>query len=214
MTRITGSALRVQLMLAAGFLCCVCSPAFGDGVCPHVTVDENGHGSINFHISGNEYCFTATTLPLASVLAPDPGPGGLTSALTYDLSITNFGAGPPLVGGDVLLTNVACGGCVRDVIRFNPDGTVGNPYPVSLLFYSDSSPGRFYTNVVSIPEVNNSAFYTPTKGQPGFDLFVFPLASYNISYHFVGDTPEPGTLGLLGTGLLGLAGAIRHKLKG
>ena len=203
----------VQALLAVGLLCCVCSPALADS-CPLITVDENGNGTLNFNVCG----FGGRAFPTPGALAADPGPGGLPSVLTYNL------LGPPaLVAGDVLLQD-GVGGPTLDVVRFNPAGTGGPTYPPSLLFYSDnlggfdslgdtpSPPGALYANVVSIPEVgpegNNGAFYTPTDGQPGFVL------GFAVSYHLVSDTPEPGTLGLFASGLIGLAGVIRRKLKG
>jgi len=206
----------VQLLLAMALLGCLCSPAFADP-CPTITVDENGNGVLNFTTGGG--CGSGAIVPMPGALAPDPGPGGLPSVLTYNLLVP-----PSLVAGDVLLTDADFGGLRLDVIRFNPAGTAAG-YPASLLFYSDnvdgfdslgdtpSPPGVLYTNVVSIPELGveggvQNALYTPGPTDPGF------VPGFAVSYNFVSDTPEPGTLGLLGTGLISLVGVVRRKLKG
>src|SRR5438034_6863170 len=86
------------------------SNAFADNII--ITVDENGHGRL---VNPNIGTFT-----LPASMLPDAGPGGQSSALTYNL------LGPPgLVIGDVILTE---GLGMGDVLRFNPNGT--------LVFYS------------------------------------------------------------------------------
>jgi hypothetical protein len=162
-----------------------------------ITVDENGNGTIG-----------------GGSLRPDPGPGGLPSVLTYNLP---FAA----TQGDVALSSTTEPGFVGlpvvfDYIRFNGNGTLD--------FYSDnvpiadslgdtpSPPLAFYPNLVTIsevgPEGNNSATYTPTAGQPGFD----PSGP---TYHFISDgvaaVPEPASIAILGAGLLGVAFFSRRR---
>src|ERR1700736_5643879 len=82
------------------------------------TVDEAGNGNLVNPTNGN--------FRLPSSLSPDPGPGGLSSALTYSL------LGPPgLVVGDVLLLEPDSNGVLSDLLRFNSDNSG------TLVFYSD-----------------------------------------------------------------------------
>jgi PEP-CTERM motif len=181
---------------------------------PIIYIDEFGTGILDFG---------GAPVPTTGVLKSDPGPGGLSSVLTYDL------LGPPsLVAGDVLMFDVA-EGSIRDVIRFNPAGTGSASYPASVLFYSDNldgfdapadtpaPPGALYPNVLTInevalgplpfvvipaPEGVKGALYTPLAGQPGF------VSGFATSYVFISDgqlqlqrpVPEPATLTLLGVG--------------
>ncbi len=158
-------------------------------------------------------------LPGFGTLANDPGPGGLPNILTFALSY-------PATQGDVLIQDFTgeCGGCVLDVIRFNGNYT--------LLFYSDNvdgydspadtpgPPQQFYANQTYAGEIGtelfNYAIYHPGSGMPGFDN----TGTFDLTYVFVSDgtvaqyeaVPEPGSLMLLGSGLIGVAGAIRRKL--
>jgi hypothetical protein len=171
---------------------------------PLITVDENGHGTIDF-------CGPGCPTPLPGVLAPDPGPGGLASTLTYNL------LGPPsLTDGDLLIFDPD--GTFSDVVRFNDYGTGNDPtYQASLVFYSNpldgfdsladtpSPPSAFYSNSLDLTEVNGQVFYHPTAGQPGF------VPGFNVAYEIISDAvvPEPAAWALMTLGLGGIGGAVR-----
>jgi hypothetical protein len=161
---------------------------------PLITFDENGNGTALF--------LGGPLLPFPGVLAADPGPGGLLSALTYNLQ------GPPsLIAGDLIILEPGAG--VSDIIRFNPAGTGGVPaYPASVVFYSDildggvdladtGFPTSLYTNVVTVteagPEGSNGFLYTPNSDQPGF------VPGFTVSYNIMSDSgvPEPASAALM-----------------
>ena len=170
-----------------------------------ITVDESGNGTLtnSSGFSGN----------LPSLMSPDPGPGGLASALTYGL------LNPPgLVAGDLLLLEPGGNGALSEVIRFNPQQGGG-----SLVFYSDNSDGvdaladtgfptAQYANILVLSEVgtegNNGFSYTPTAGQPGFVAGAGGL----VTYELISDAPpasavpEPSSVAMLALGGIGLAG--------
>jgi hypothetical protein len=172
-----------------------------------ISVDENGNGQL-----ANSSGFNSP-LPFAS--QTDPGPGGLNNALTYGL------LNPPgLTAGDVFLTNAACGGCITDVIRFNPDEGIASSTG-ALVFYSNDSgsladigfPTANYTNTLSISEGPTGAIYTPVTGEPGFVAGSAGPVTYDLT-SLAADVPEPSTWAMM---ILGFAGvgfmAYRRKSK-
>lgn len=174
---------------------------------PLITIDEKGVGTIQFP--------GTPAGPLPGLMLPDPGPGGLTAALTY-----NLGGPPSLLAGDLILTE---NGVISDVIRFNP-AILATGYPASVVFYSDRGtepsppladtgfPAAFYTLVLTLPEVGpeagpNGITYTPTPNDPGY------VNGFNVTYVIISDpVPEPGTLALGAVGAaFGLALAWRRR---
>ncbi|HWW84232.1 MAG TPA: PEP-CTERM sorting domain-containing protein [Vicinamibacterales bacterium] len=205
----------LRWLIAAAFLT-IASNAQAAPVPFSVTtsVDENGHGTL----TNTDGAFS--TLPAG--LENDPGPGGLANVLTYGLL-----SPPGLTAGDVFLQD-GVGGKILDVVRFNPTescfGTTG-----CLVFYSDNLDGfdsladttgppiGSYANTVTILEIgtetNNGATYTPVAGQPGFVADAGGPVTYNLRSDgpLTTPVPEPTTLALLGSALIGIAGPIARR---
>jgi len=200
-------------LAVAAFSLTAGNQVFAQGNNPIITLDEAGHGTLVF--PGGP----PTILPFA--MQPDPGPGGLTSTLTYNL------LGPPaLVAGDLIVLDPGTF-TLSDIIRFNPSGTGGvASYPASVVFYSALAgsgetpqladtgfPTALYTNNLTIFETigpsGDHFTYTPTAGQPGF------VAGFGVTYNFtssVAAVPEPGPLALSATaGLVGVGASLVRR---
>lgn len=158
-----------------------------------ITLHENGQGIIE-----NTAGFHAV---VAGMILPDPGPGGLSAALTFDL------LGPPgLVGGDVFLLDSNTG--TSDIIRFNLAGTGDPNYLASAVFYSlinDSGenqladtgfPTANYSSTITLPENQHGpTTYTPALGQPGY----VADASGSVGYVFFSSEPDRNAVPETGT---------------
>ncbi len=117
-------------------------------------------------------------------------------------------------GGTFTITSNGTGGLPDGVIfrgtfsgdtTWTPEGTIGASGTINYILYGAIS-GTWYNGVkVS----GGTAQLTISTGPNGFQGSV-SLASGNTD---ITVTPEPGTLALLGTGLVGLAGVVRKKFK-
>ena len=122
--------------------------------------------------------------------------------------------------GDVLLLETVVGNTNQlpsDLLRF----VNGNLYFFSDFEPNDPNPGPADVGLPPLtinpvflletgPEGNNGALYTPLPGQPGFD----PSGNFpGLTYNFISDVPEPGSLSLLlvGAGVWGVRLLRREK---
>ena len=172
---------------------------------PTFTFPENGQGKLELP--------NGAVIPFTGVLAPDPGPGGLSSALTF----TTHPQEQNFVVGDVLLLDG--NGKVSDVLRFNPDPGPGPGLTSPILFYSNDVlgglladtglPTAFYANSLTIAENHSGlTIYTPIAGQPGFEPAAGALP---VTYQIL-STPDAGwTVSLFSVALCGLV-FLRRKL--
>ena len=173
-----------------------------------LTVDEQGDGVVDYGF-GN--------VAFRGVLAPDPGPGGLQSALTFGFVGLSFPHEPPLEAGDVLIRNASTD-ALLDILRFNPAGTGGmTGYIPSMVLYSIDPqgteladtpvpPSSFYDNTLTLLESGTrgpiTLTYEPEPGQPGF------VPGFTVTYGLVPQVPqvpEPTGIAIFGVALAALA---------
>jgi hypothetical protein len=182
-------------------------------------------GSVDFGNEGGTLTGSSAGLSLNSTLIAVDGWGSLGRIVGSDLGSVTFSTGSLTSGSLQMGGTFAAGGS----FTINSTGTGG--LPGGVLFT-----GSFNGPVVwSLTTQNGVHLYTltgfvtgtyanGTSGSGFVNLTVLAGKGYfngsmSLTDRGSGDTiigtvPEPGTLGLLGTGLIGLAGLLHRKIKG
>ncbi len=181
---------RVLTLVAAGVMLAVAQLAHAAFI---FNFDENGNGSISI----NGGAFT----PLPGVLADDPSQAGVQLVLTYFLPA----AATPVGNGTVQVLEPTGG--LTDAIRFtDANGALTGGTADRMIFYSDNAEGVDALADTGFPaNLTSGAQGGPVTevGTEGHNTFQFVASGPNI-YNGVSDAPEPGTLFLLGMGLISL----------
>ena len=164
---------------------------------------------------------------------------GLTLTGSEVIQTVGLGTGAPGNDGTLSFATGSYVGTVGNVSTFNSGGSftiVGNGnngVPTGTIFVgSFTSPvtltntgftvtggtvftvvgniaGTWYTGSGAVGITNQTYVGNFTTGEDGF----MGSSTFGSGETIISTVPEPGTLGLLGTGLVGLAGIIRKKLK-
>lgn len=183
-------------------------------------------GSVDFGNNGGTLTGVGNTLQLTgSVLGSVAGlgtgfcstaaPCGTLTFTTGTMTSGNFSTGATFgPGGTFVITGNGLDGLPNGVIfsgtfsattTWEPSGTVGVDGSIYYTL-SGAVTGTWY-NGQTVSGATTQI--TVNTGKNGF-MGSVPLSSGDT---VITTTPEPGTLGLLGTGLVGLAGFVRKKFK-